>query len=119
MKLWFDLKWVRAIGQIDPALARFAEMIVHALATALLFQLGKVLFALNEALQGKEAINWQNILLQFDWRAVLSVGVVILLAAVNKHVVETRRADPPLAAKLASSSLQSPLPNATPPATDI
>lgn len=93
MKLWFDLGWVRKIGQTYPALARFVEMFVHAVVTAALFQIAKVFLALNTALQNHTAIDFRDILLQFDWQAVVSVGVVMIMAAVNKKVMETRRAE--------------------------
>lgn len=89
----FDLKFVRWIGSKYPSLARFLEMLIHSVSTMILFQIGKVLFALDQVLQTKDKIDWRALLLNFDWRAVVSVGVVILLATVNKHKMEVRRAE--------------------------
>lgn len=93
MKLWFDLQWIRNIGQKYPALARFAEMIVYDVAIAVGLQVLLVLAVLVAALETKDPINLKEILLHFDWRIIVVVALKDIQAMIGKAVRENRRTD--------------------------
>lgn len=90
MKLWFDLQWIRSIGQKYPALARFVEITLYAVVTAIGAQALKVIIAFQTALESGADIVWRDILLNFDWRPVVLAAVIIFQATLNKYLREHR-----------------------------